>query len=697
MTDFSDWTPAAGGGNFVGQGVDTSGKAPHIDELTPSYGEYLGAQFGRVFHDNGLTSQTYRTAEMSGAKYGGLFYADAEPPVPVNAAAAKAQVTAAGFPELDMGDTSQKAVDIAIDRARRRAQRDEIVEAYKPSTFGNVVHQLATGFADPLNIGMSVIPYFGQARLAGKVAQAATIVERTAWRAAAGGAAGAQFMAAATPLSAAANLTEGRDFTIADAMRDTLTGAAFGAGMHVLGGSVHDAFFGFPSKAPLPPGERPEIPGVPAPATVGPNPVMRPPELARLSAIERMTPDEFRAAAKRGEVPFGTHEPDGYTRLNAHAEKKPYIPFNDRELPQGIRQNAGFDDSAPSGILSDIDLGYANGIHPDDIAAHLVHEQAIDHDPLYREAYNTWRREAELRTDWDQHWTSKEGDMGPLLTAELSKIDFKRPQAPFTMRPDDAIIARTHGAMLQHSSAHALLMHQKVALAERTRTNAAPETPAEIHDRLPDGIKTQALAAALADVSSGKPVRAAEVVKVLAHADEHVRDSIDMLRLLKQDGPEFSNVEERTKWWLDRLNEAAPDTRAAKGITGVLKRAGGIRDTEGTIRLKTGNEVKAPAGALITQKGAARTKRGLELADALKHLETEGYSLTEEELLNALKKEWAGDSWTLPTDLAMRQTEWEGRNAHNQEMLKAAGVARNARRQLQAERVAAYEAELARG
>ena len=709
----SDWQEATGdGAHFGGHGSDWT--PPAVDDLQPSYGEYLGAQAGAIFHDTGLTSQAFRYAELGSinkraaiarefpthatAPNAPAAWAEEDKFAPVAPEDAKKQVAAAGFPELNFGDgpTSQPAIDILLDRARRRAQRESIITAYQPSTVGNVTHQLLLGLADPANIGMSFIPYFGQARLATRIAEASTIAGRTGYRAAAGMAAGTQFMAASQPLTAAAMLQEGRDYTIADAVRDTIMGGAFGSGIHVLGGSVHDAIWGFPSKAPapLPPGERPKIAGIPEPIPYEPNPVMRPPEEPKLSSLERMGQEEFFHAWVSGEVPFDTSSPYAYSYLT-HTKEGKYVPFAERVQPQGIRQAPGFDGDGASSILSDIDLGTANGIQPADLVAHLVHQHALDVEPEYAAAADAWLREFDLRQQWGADWAKREGNIGPLLTGELSAIDFHNPQRPFLPRPKLETVYDAHRIMLQHSAAHALMMHQKVELAERSRLNAAPTTPAEIHDRLPSDIKTHALAAALADVTNGQPVRAAEAVKVLVQHDPELAASVDMLRLLKQDGPEFADIEGRTEWWRDRLSEKAPDVRASKGITGVLKAAGGIRDTAGTIRLRTGNDVKAPAGALITQKGTARTKRGVEIPEALELLAKEGFPLTAEQLHDALAKEWEGDSWTLPSDLAQRQLEFEARSAHNQEMLKAAGVAHNAKRSLQAERLAAYERELA--
>ena len=844
--EFSDWQPGKGDGAFIGQGVDTSYQPPKLADMPPSYSQYAGAHFGELTHGGGLTSQLLGFGELALAKN------DNTAPIP--AATAKQQAQDAGVPDIDFGKgtTTQSAVSIMIARAQRKAERDEIRASYKPSVFGEVAHELAIGMADPMNLGMSMMPYLGQARLAAKVAEASSIAARAAWRGVAGAAAGSQFMLAAQPLTATARLQEGQQYTIADGVRDTLFGGAFGAGIHVMGGAVHDTFWGFPSKAPLPPGERPPLPGAAVEKPIEPNPVMRPPEAPVLSTIERMSHDKWIAAWGAGEVPFDTSSPWSYNYLT-HTKEGKYTPFNEREMPQGIRQTAGLNGSD---ILSDIDLGLANGLHPNDIVAHLVHMEELNRNPDYASAFDAWIREHELRQQFDADWAKKaggepfrapqtgvkaaiehtlggrgagersdaiagagqlhdlspegsdwyrhvqelhqprpfgegttlqvetpegryptytvldaaghqvatasvfhkdgkflvsqvyvekamrrqgvasklydaiEGDihdsgsakglsvsnhltelgmafrkarhektqpsnMTPELVDELSAIDFHNPQRPFKDVPSGSTVEETHALMRQHSAAHAALMRQKVELAERSRLNAPPESPAEIHDRLPEEIKSQAIAAAISDVMQGRPVRAAEVIKVLTARDPKFADSIDMLRALRKGGPAFDDVDARTHWWQGRLGAQAPNVRGLKGVTGVLRELGGIRDTNGTIRLAVGADTKAPAGALVTQKGAGRTERGLEIPEALEKLKSEGYDLSEAELHDALKREWSSDERTLPKDVAERQAAWEADDAHNREMLKAAGVPRNAKRSLQAERIAAYERELA--
>ena len=691
--DWDTWTDSAGSTGAHFGAMDMSYKPPKLGDLAPSYGDYLGAQAGAVAHDTSLLSQGVTIGRLAYAKYG-----TDEPKI--SAADAKNQTTSAGFPELDFGtgSTTQSAIDITLSRAKDRAQRDEIKAAYKPSLAGDIAHQAVLGLADPVNLGMSLIPYYGQAQLAAKIAAGTSIAERLAYGTVAGAAAGTTFMAAAQPITATAMAMEGRDYTIADAMRDTILGGAFGAGLHVVGGSVRELKnYVFPSKVKPRDGEmnKPRISGVPEPIADETNPAVLPPEEPRLSRIERMDRDTFFHAWVSGEVPLDTSDPRNFTYLT-HTKEGSYVPFAKREMPQGIRQAAGVSGEGHSEVLSDIDLGLANGIPENDLVAHLVHMHAMQHEPAYNDAVDAWLREFDLRRQWDGDWTKANADIGPLLTDELSKIDFENPQRPLKERPSLESVHSAHEEMRQHSSAHALLMLRKVDLAERSRLNTPPENPVEVHDRLPADVKNHALAAAISDVASGHPVRAAEVVKLLVKDDPALRDSVDMLRNLRQGGPKFEDTDARTAWWAERLAEKAPDTRASKGVTGVLRKAGGIRDTAGTIRLKTGNEVKAPVGTLITQRGTKTTKRGLEIGPALEKLKEAGYDLTEDELHDALKREWAGDSWTLPSDMAQRQLDFEARAAHNEEMLRAAKIPKGAKRSVKAERLASFERDLAR-
>jgi hypothetical protein len=127
-------------------------------------------------------------------------------------------------------------------RADREAeQRRQSVIARRPdnlATSGAARMALTFGTAvlDPVNLGLALIPYVGQARMAQMLGTAS----RTAVRAATGAAEGAIGMALLEPVEYALSRAEFNDRTMADTLAALAFGSVLGGGLHVGGGAAAD-------------------------------------------------------------------------------------------------------------------------------------------------------------------------------------------------------------------------------------------------------------------------------------------------------------------------------------------------------------------------------------------------------------------------------------------------------------------------
>ena len=152
--------------------------------------------------------------------------------------------------------------------------------------------------------------------------------------------------------------------------------------------------------------------------------------------------------------------------------------------------------------------------------------------------------------------------------------------------------------------------------------------------------------------------------------DEKLRRDTDFTRNLIQDGPELTDAAGRRDYWIKRLGEKAPVSR---GIKGLIRDLGGIRDVEGKLKDALGDTM-AGSDIAVTLKGAARTKRGLEAAAMLKELEKEGFKFGhEEELYSTLKGELDTGTTAKPEGFDAIEKAFSERSAYNKEMAEAAG------------------------
>ena len=104
---------------------------------------------------------------------------------------------------------------------------------------------LAATALDPLNIGVSFIPYVGQARFAAM----ATKFGKTTARTVKGGTEGAIGAALVEPIVyGVAQYEQNNDYTLANSFMNVAFGGALGGGMHAVGGKIGDILKGAPRR-----------------------------------------------------------------------------------------------------------------------------------------------------------------------------------------------------------------------------------------------------------------------------------------------------------------------------------------------------------------------------------------------------------------------------------------------------------------
>lgn len=217
--------------------ADTSAPVS-LNALEPTFGEYFEAAAGNVLRDSPFSSI---------ARYVELDLANADryhTKRTVTPEQANAQAEAAGV-KVDFGTAkyTPEAVELMIQRAHTRLVRDTTIGRYNPSMGTQLAVTLLSSLADPLNLAVGAIPFVGEARYATLLAGAGGSMGRATLRAGIGAAEGAVWTAAMEPLIAGVATQEGRDYYLADSMRNILFGTALGAGLHSAGGAIADKLF----------------------------------------------------------------------------------------------------------------------------------------------------------------------------------------------------------------------------------------------------------------------------------------------------------------------------------------------------------------------------------------------------------------------------------------------------------------------
>lgn len=217
--------------------ADTSAPVS-LMSLEPTFGEYFEAAAGNVLRDSPVSSIA-RYVELDLANADRYHTKRTVTPEQANAQAEEAGV------KVDFGTAkyTPEAVNLMIQRAHTRHVRDTTIGRYNPNMGTQLGVTLLSSLADPLNLAVGAIPFVGEARYATLLAGAGGAMGRATLRAGIGAAEGAVWTAAMEPLIALSATQEGRDYYLADSMRNVLFGAALGAGLHSAGGAIADKLF----------------------------------------------------------------------------------------------------------------------------------------------------------------------------------------------------------------------------------------------------------------------------------------------------------------------------------------------------------------------------------------------------------------------------------------------------------------------
>lgn len=157
---------------------------------------------------------------------------------------AKQRIKDSGF-KIEYGNEPirEQALDLMIERARKRAERESVIDRARLGGFSRFSLEagtsLAVGLFDPLNVASMFIP-IAPTRYAAALERAASAGGRAGVRAGFGALEGVVGTAALEPLTYFANTQEGQDYTMANALSALAIGGILGGGLHVAGGAIAD-------------------------------------------------------------------------------------------------------------------------------------------------------------------------------------------------------------------------------------------------------------------------------------------------------------------------------------------------------------------------------------------------------------------------------------------------------------------------
>ncbi|WP_186126348.1 hypothetical protein [Burkholderia gladioli] len=228
---------------------------PITDYPTP-LGDYLGAQAG-----NALQNIQDRWSYLQGARpdntvigytpEGLAIYGSDPAQQHIAPDQAQAQLDAAGVKmTAPASGMYQDTIDSLVDRKQDQQARAAAI-AGSPTGFRSVLGfgvQAATSMLDPINVASAFVPVIGPMKYTALLADAGSGLARFGIRAAVGAAEGAAGTAILQPFDYTTARNFGDDFTMTNALENVAFGAAFGAGLHSVGGAVHDLVAGAPVK-----------------------------------------------------------------------------------------------------------------------------------------------------------------------------------------------------------------------------------------------------------------------------------------------------------------------------------------------------------------------------------------------------------------------------------------------------------------
>jgi len=229
--------------NFTfGLNVNETAQESGYDQYKTSFGEALGATYEETINFN-PAYRLYKSYQISDAKN----QSQEEGIDPVSK-----QELNKKYSELGLyfeNDEYQSVVDIMVDQKKEERERQSILErgpkgSWNPFSGGFYVGaaKLAVGiggsFLDPINIGASFIPVFGQARFAKLVAQPSMTLPRA--RAIRGAVEGSFGAAVVEPIVYNSAKQIQADYGIVDSFMNIGFGTILGTGLHVGAGKLKD-------------------------------------------------------------------------------------------------------------------------------------------------------------------------------------------------------------------------------------------------------------------------------------------------------------------------------------------------------------------------------------------------------------------------------------------------------------------------
>lgn len=259
---------------IITDGAITNPLRPITDYQTP-FGDYISAKAKDAFQGiqdrmGFIGGQRDDNTVIGFSDFDGTpIYGQTTDTPKLSAADAKTQIEAAGVKLDSVPDDGmyQDTLDSLVRRKQEQIARQIAVDGYH-GALGSVAGfgtSLAVSMLDPVNVAASFVPVIGPARYGALLANAGGAVERAAIRGGIGALEGAAGNVLLTPLDAAVARTYGDDYTMVNALENVAFGAAFGGGLHVMGGALKDRISGV-SKEPI------RVDTESGPVNVDPNP-----------------------------------------------------------------------------------------------------------------------------------------------------------------------------------------------------------------------------------------------------------------------------------------------------------------------------------------------------------------------------------------------------------------------------------------
>lgn len=253
-------------GNLVLDSDLTNPLKPITDYPTP-LGDYLSAQAGSAFQsiEDRYSTLSGFTPDRTIVGYnpdGYPVYGQDPSQTKVLPDQAQAELDAAGVKMKAPTDGMYRdTLDALVQRQQEQTAR-AVAIAGSPTGARSVLGfgvQAATSMLDPINIAASFVPVIGPLKYTGMLADAGSALGRAGIRFGVGAAEGAAGAAVTQPLDYLAAKNAGDDYTMTTALQNIAFGAAFGAGLHTIGGAAHDVVAGAPER-PMPPTVHADVP-----------------------------------------------------------------------------------------------------------------------------------------------------------------------------------------------------------------------------------------------------------------------------------------------------------------------------------------------------------------------------------------------------------------------------------------------------